>query len=95
MQLFLKLSELRPTLVPTETMVWDRTRWGQAKWSDGVRFTAIKDALDALNKSKPNNVNDALIAEVGMVNGHTLITSDRHLAEVVRQQGGAVKFIDP
>lgn len=30
-----------------------------------------------------------------MVNGHTLITSDRHLAEVVRQQGGAVKFIDP
>ena len=60
------------------------------KLSDGLLFEKLKQELDTLNKSKSNNAQDLLIAEVAIVNGFTLLTSDRHLAEVVEKQGGKV-----
>ena len=89
-RLFLIFAEVRPEIVPTESFVWDVSRWDHGKWSDGVIFEKLKQDLDALNKSKPNNAEDVLIAEVAIVNGFTLLTSDRHLAEVVEKQGGKV-----
>jgi hypothetical protein len=40
-----------------------------------------------LNHGKCNNFEDALIAEVAIVNGHTLITADEDLRTVAEQHG--------
>ena len=97
-RLFLKFAEVRPETVLTESFVFDVSRWDHAKWSDGVLFKKLKQELDAMNKFKPNNTQDVLIAEVAIVNGFTLLTSDGDLAEVVKRQGGKVfpfKTIQP
>ena len=89
-RLFLMFAEVRPEIVPTESFVLDVSRLDHGKLSDGVLFDKLKQELDALNKSKSNNAQDVLIAEVAIVNGFTLLTSDWHLAEVVEKQGGKV-----
>ena len=80
-----------PKRVPTESMVWGFFNWGEAKWSDGVIYTQLKTALDALKKQK-SNASDALIGELGIVNNYRLITADRNLSLVVQQAGGKVQF---
>jgi len=92
--LFLVFAEVRPRIVPTESFVFDVSRWDQGKWSDGVLFEKLKKALDTLNKSKSNNAKDILIAEVAIVNGYTLLTADRDLAKVVQNHGGQVVYFD-
>lgn len=89
-RLFLMFAEVRPAIVPTESFVFDVSRWDHGKWSDGVLFEKLKQDLDALNKSKSNNIQDVLIAEVAIVNRFTLLTSDRDLAQVVETHGGKV-----
>jgi rRNA-processing protein FCF1 len=91
-RLFLKFAELALQLVPTESAVWDTSRWDHAKWGDGVTYQALKNELDAVNGGKVNNVSDALIAEVAMVNKFVLLTSDYHLAEVAKKHGANVVY---
>jgi predicted nucleic acid-binding protein len=91
--LLIVMAKLRPTVVPTESMIWDTSRWDNAKFSDGVSYNALKSALDGLNKNKKNNHMDALIAEVAIKNSWTLLTADRHLAQVTENLGCAVKLI--
>jgi hypothetical protein len=90
--LFLKFAELRPQVIPTESFVWDVSRWDQGKWSDGVLFEALKHDLDVLNKSKSNNARDILIAEVAITNGYTLVTADRDLADIAKKHGCKVAY---
>jgi hypothetical protein len=92
--LFLKFAHMRPQVVGTETMVWDVTRWGDGKWGDGALFKKLRDGLDALNKAKRNNTMDALIAEVAIANGYTLLTADRDLAKVAEIHGGTVRLYE-
>lgn len=83
-----------PEMVPTESFVWEVSAWDQCKWSDEKNYAqldAIKADLDALNDNKDNNWQDALIAEVALINEFTLITDDRHLSQVARKHGIAVK----
>ena len=54
---------------------------------DGRIFCRLKSDLDLLNYGKSNNSEDALIAEVAIVNGHTLITADEDLRTVAEQHG--------
>lgn len=77
-------------VVPTESAVWDISRWGQAKWgaNDDI-FEGMRQELDALNKEKKNNAQDILIAETSIRNGWVLITSDTDLFAVVTKYGGA------
>jgi hypothetical protein len=63
-----------------------------AKRSDGERVHFIIAALDT-RKSKSSNREDALIAEVAMVNGYGLITSDCILSEVMKVYGVTVIFV--
>lgn len=93
--LFLKFAEIRPKVVPTESMVWDVSRWDHAKWGDGETYDKLKTDLDALNKSRPNNILDALIAEVAIVNAHTLLTADSDLAKVAEKYGCKVRLYAP
>jgi len=41
---------------------------------------------------RSKNINDALIAEVSIVNSHTLLTADVDLASVTEEQGGVVQL---
>jgi hypothetical protein len=76
-------------IVPTESAVWNVSTWGQAKWgeADGL-YTAFKAELDTLNNSKPNNVQDTLIAETAMKNRFDLVTDDFDLCTVTKKFGG-------
>ncbi len=93
-RLVLATAKLRPMLVPTESMVWDVSRWGQAKWGDGMTYNDLRTALDARNRRKANNSRDALIAESALKNSWILLTADRDIADVVEELGGAVHFIE-
>lgn len=92
-RLHLVLSGLRPKLVLTESFVWDVSRWDNGKFGDGFTYDALKSALDQLNKNKKNNSVDALIAEVAIKNAWTLLTADRHLAQVAADLGCIVELI--
>lgn len=87
-----KLGGERP--VTTESAVWGVSRWGECKWtaSDNL-YEPIKSELDRLNHSKPNNVQDALIAETSIKNGFTLVTHDRDLFWITTKFGGAASNI--
>jgi rRNA-processing protein FCF1 len=91
--LHLVLAKLRPTLVMTESFVWDFSRWDNAKLGDEVTYGALRSALDQLNKNKKNNPMDALIAEVAIKNSWTLLTADRHLAQVAVDMSCVVELI--
>jgi len=91
-RLFLKFVEVGPKIVPTESFVLEVSRLDHGKLSDGVLFAKLKQDLDTMNKSKPNNVQDVLIAEVAIVNGFTLLTADGDLCEVVKRHGGMTAY---
>ena len=93
-QLFLKFAEISPKIIPTESFIWDVSRWDQAKWNDGQLYNNLKQSLDALNKSKPSNANDALIAETAIVNNYTLLTSDKDLTKVAKNLGCNVVYFE-
>ena len=88
-KLLLIFAEIRPKIEPTETYVIGVGRVGSFKIGDGT-LKGITAELDKLNNSKPNNVMDALCAEVALKNGHTLVTSDFHLKQAAEACGCAV-----
>ncbi len=80
--------------ITTESAVWGVSKWGKCKWtaSDNL-YKPIKLELDRLNQSKPNNVQDSLIAETSIKNGFTLVAHDRDLFLITTRFGGAVSNI--
>ncbi len=91
-KLLKKFIELINEVLPTESFVLDISRLDDARLGDGVRYREIKEELDARNKSKSNNVHDALIAEVAMKNGYTLLTTDFDLYQTAYKQGIGVMY---
>jgi hypothetical protein len=93
-QLLRMFSMVFPTMLPTESANWGEGRlWGnESKWSDGKLFESIVGSLDAKQK-KPNNRQDARIAEVAEANGYGLITGDKVLAHVMTERSVPVVFI--
>jgi hypothetical protein len=87
-----------PMPLPTESFVYDVSRWDLAKWGDGILFPQIKALLDARNHAKSSNTQDALVAETAIKNSLTLVSEDSDLLQVVSQIGGSairVSQIDP
>lgn len=80
--------EVSAKTVPTESAIFGVSRFDEARFGaeDGL-YLKIKVVLDA-KKLKQNNIQDALIAETAIVNGFTLVTDDRHLAEIVQTHCG-------
>ncbi len=75
--------------VPTASAVWGVSRWGEANWSaEDDLFSVLKSELDKLNKKKPNNIQDALIAETSIKGKYVLVTEDGDLATVTKKFGG-------
>lgn len=87
--------DIAPELVLTESFALDIPGSGldESKLSDGNSVTLLKSSLDVLNKRKCNNWQDAIIAEVALVNGYGLVTSDRHLAKTAAEHGIAVYYL--
>jgi predicted nucleic acid-binding protein len=92
-RLLLKFSQIAPTRVPTESFVFDVSRFDQSKWSNCRTLQTLKTALDASNGGKSNNIQDALIAEVAIVNGFALLTADYDLANVAKQHGAHCQYL--
>lgn len=86
---------LRPRLLPTESFVYDISRFDHAKWSDGKLCGSLKAELDTLNGRRRNNIRDALISEVAIANAFTLLTADADLRVVTEKHGGKVIFFRP
>ncbi len=87
-KLFLRFVETTPALVPIESFIIGTSRVGHAKISKEDNLAQhIKNELDGLNKGKPNNIQDALIAEVAAVNNFILVTADYDLAQVASKYG--------
>ena len=91
-RLFLKFSKLVDQINPTESFALGTTRLGEGKLGDGETFMSLTLQLDTLNRGKPNNSMDALIAEIAINNGLTLLTSDYHLKQVTEAHGGRVRY---
>jgi predicted nucleic acid-binding protein len=91
-QLFLRFAQVAPKLAPTESIVLGTSRFSHAKFGAGITYQKLKNALDALNKRKPINIHDALIAETAIKNGFALLTADYHLKVVVESNGGQVRY---
>ncbi len=90
--LLLKFSKVVDVVVPTESAVFDISRFDQSRFSDGRLYQSIKTDLDCKNKGKTNNPQDALIAEVAIANRWTLLTVDDDLAIVAETHGCAVRL---
>lgn len=87
-----KFQEINPQTVPVETSLWGVTPFGEGKYGGGSDlFKSLLVELDAKNNAKKNNYADVLIAEVTIVNGHTLITADQDLADLVESRNGKLK----
>lgn len=94
-RLFLRFATLVDSVIPTESTVLGVSRLDHSKLSDGGLYNRLKVDLDSLNKGKANNIQDALIAEVAIANGHTLLTADYHLAEIAKKYGCMVRHFAP
>jgi len=76
--------------VPTETGVWDVSKFDEAKWTgDGSRYDAILETMDARRKHR-NNPKDALIADTCAQLGISLVTNDRNLKAAAESVGVVV-----
>ena|SRR6516165_9850677 len=91
-QLLKQFVELDAAIVQTESIVLGSSKFGFAKFDDGLTVQALKSALDARNHGKMNNANDALIGELAIKKGFTLLTADRDLNTVVESHGGQVRY---
>ena len=90
--LLLQFATMTPTVVPTDSSVWDVSRFDHSRWSNGDLVNRLKTDLDAVNGGKANNWNDVLIAEISIVNGYVLVTCDFDLANVARKHGANVTY---
>ncbi|MEW6066994.1 MAG: PIN domain-containing protein [Nitrospirota bacterium] len=76
--------------VPTESFVLDVSRLDKAKLGDEENnlYSKVKAEIDKRNKNKPNNIQDALIAETAIKNNITLVTEDTDLVAVTKSFRG-------
>jgi len=88
--LSLTLARLRSDLLLTETTVFGCSRFDFCKPGKALIYNSIKKQLDTMNGGKPSNIRDALIAEVSIVNRHTLLTADRDLKSATKDHGGMI-----
>ena len=94
-QLLEIFTALTPEIYPTETFVADVSCVDIDKLGGGELYEKLRAALNLLNDSKQNNIQDALIGEVALLQGLTLITADGDFAKVVQEHGGVVIYFSP
>lgn len=73
--------------IPTESFVYDVSRYGSAKYSNGVLFEKIKN-------ENVNHTEDALIGETAIKNDLILVTEDKDFRNKVNKEGGTALSIN-
>jgi hypothetical protein len=91
--LLLAFETIAAQSLPTESFVWDVSRWDHAKWpAEDSQFTKMLSRLQELDAPKrkdvKNQLRDILIAETAVRNGMTLVTGDENLKTVTLEFGG-------
>lgn len=84
---------VNPSLLPTESMVLDVSKWDECKWTSDETCASLFATLKARGKGKRPDKNywcDALIAETALKNRLILLTEDTDLREIVQEQAGTV-----
>jgi predicted nucleic acid-binding protein len=80
-------------MTQTLSAVWGASKWGESMWSgDQSLYPVLRAELDH-KKAKPNNVQDALIADTAIRGGYVLVTDDTDLAEITKKYGGRYIFV--
>lgn len=79
--------KIRPILIPTSSCAFDRSRFDESKFGDGIIFNKIK-------KGNIKHVEDALIGETAIKEGIILVTNDRRLKKIVIELGGNALFLN-
>jgi len=96
-------SEVR-LYVRKRSSIYERVgRLRSGRWTIWVRrvllYQPLLEALNARNRGKLNNAQDALIGVTAIARGLTLVTDDSDLAAAVAERGGQVmsfhKFVAP
>jgi predicted nucleic acid-binding protein len=78
--------KIKQTELPTESIVLGISRYGHAKYGDGV-------TLEKLRKGKIKETSDSLIGEVGIKKKLILVTEDKTFRKKVNKCGGqAISF---
>ena len=85
--------DINPISVPTESAVWDISKWDEAKWTADDVCEQITSDLDKLKRHR-NNKKDALIAETAIKRDFTLITDDKNLNKVTHKHGGTCIYFE-
>jgi hypothetical protein len=86
---------INPHEIPTESAIWDVSRWGSSKW--GIEENVYKGILNQLEKRKPRNrgnTKDALIGETAFRTGIILVSNDKALRDTIIQIGGMTMCLD-
>ena len=86
-----KFSDLIGEHMPTSSTVIGVSRLGECRLGTSGYCDAVKAALNSINHGRANNLLDALIAEVAIVHGYTLLTTDQDLARAAESSGCAVR----
>ena len=87
-----KFHTIDPAMLSTESAAWDVSAWDECKWSSDDLCEKIFRSLKERDKGRRQDANywrDALIAETALKNELTLITEDRDLRDVTRENGGS------
>ena len=80
-RLFLIMGKLAPIIIPTTSFVLGKSRLGEARLGDGQIF-------EELRNGNLKNTGDALIGEVSIKEGITLVTQDIKLRKYVNSNNG-------
>jgi len=92
-QLLAALEAIGPENRPTESAVYDISRWDEAKHSaeDELFEKMLARLIELDGKDRGQNQRrDALIAETAIKNGLTLVSADQNLRTVMQEFGGKI-----
>lgn len=73
--------KIAPEVLPTETAVYNYSRYGEVKRGNGEYYKVLK-------QDNEKHIEDALIGEVAIKNNITLVTNDTGLIKKVNRLGG-------
>jgi len=79
-------SQLNPSETSLKSALWGHFNWDEMPWgADGGHYETLKSKLDEIKRNDRGNVNDALIAEVCIIEKMMLVTCDNGLAGVLNR----------
>ncbi len=80
-----------------ETELWGKSGWGETGWGqNGGHYERLKNNLESCPRKKNDrgNVSDALIIEVCLLQNHSLISNDKDVHTICKNEGITCMTLD-